>query len=381
MASETEPSTQTTQEPSLAWDQFLAAEKKRTENFRTSRKHRKTRSGDKHVKPREDEAAATATTVEVTPKKEVPKTTPAKISDFFFYQVLGKGGFGEVRLLRHKTTLTWHAAKILLKSEVISKGHVSHVNNERAILALCDMPLIVKLNHAFQDVARLYLVMEFVPGGDLFMLLRSMHKFNEEVANFFGSQVFMALEYLHALRIIHRDVKPENILISNKGYLKLADFGFAKIVEKRTYTFCGTPEYLAPEIILHRGYGPSVDWWAFGILLFEMVIGRSPFYSSDVGNIYSKIVNADLCIPPSAKLSESLKHLIGNLLQKEVSKRYGSLREGSFEIRRHAWFADVDWSALFHQKVVPPYDYFVPPSNPEAKVSEQHILYFANFST
>ncbi|VDL96281.1 unnamed protein product [Schistocephalus solidus] len=373
MASETEPSTQPIEEPNLTWDQFLEAEKKRTEHFRSSKRHPKTRPAEKP----EDGAAST---VEVA-KEEVPRTTPAKISDFFFYQVLGKGGFGEVRLLRHKTKLTWHAAKILLKSEVISKGHVSHVNNERAILALCDMPMIVKLNHAFQDVTHLYLVMEFVPGGDLFMLLRSMRSFNEEVANFFGSQVFMALEYLHMLRIIHRDVKPENILISNKGYLKLADFGFAKIVEKRTYTFCGTPEYLAPEIILHRGYGPSVDWWAFGVFLFEMVVGRSPFFSADVGHIYSKIINADLCFPVSTKVSEKLKHLVSNLLQKEVSKRYGCLREGSFEIRRHVWFADVDWSALFHQKVIPPYDYCVPSSNPDAKVSEQHILFFANFST
>ncbi|KAL7060294.1 hypothetical protein AAHC03_09763 [Spirometra sp. Aus1] len=374
MASDTGPSTQTIEEPVLTWDQFLQSEKKRTENFRISKRHPKAKPADQYQKAEE------ATAVEVA-KKEIPQTTHARSSDFSFYQVLGKGGFGEVRLLRHKATLTWHAAKILLKSEVISKGHVSHVNNERAILALCDMPLIVKLNHAFQDATRLYLVMEFVPGGDLFMLLRSMRKFDEEVARFFGSQVFLALEYLHTLRIIHRDVKPENILISGNGYLKLADFGFAKIVEKRTYTFCGTPEYLAPEIILHRGYGPSVDWWAFGILLFEMVVGRSPFFSADVGNIYAKIVSANLHFPSSAKVSEQLKHLVSNLLQKEVSRRYGSLREGSFEIRRHAWFADVRWSDLFHQKVPPPCDYCVPPSNPEAKVSEQHILFFANFST
>lgn len=346
-----------------SWESFLAAERKR---FREAMLQ-----GGESTQPRS------------------PKLLGAKCSDFFFYQVLGRGGFGEVRLLRHKGAHTWHAAKILLKSMVISRGHVSHVNSERAILALCQMAFIVQLNYAFQDATRLYLVMEFVPGGDLFTMLRHIKRFDERLARFFGGQVLLALEYLHRLQIIHRDVKPENIMLTHNGYLKLVDFGFAKLVTGRTYTFCGTPEYLAPEILLHRGYGPSVDWWAFGILLFEMVVGRSPFVCQDVANTYAKILDRRLS-PRDAMAntgSEGIRDLIGHLLQREVSQRFGSLaREGPREIRRHAWFAEVDWDLLFHQKVVPPYEYAAATPHTETStkeassaVPEHHLAFFGDF--
>nr|CDS27500.1 protein KINase family member (kin 1) [Hymenolepis microstoma] len=303
----------------------------------------------------------------------------AKCSDFYFYQALGRGGFGEVRLLRHKTAQTWHAAKILLKTSVISKGHVTHVNSERAILALCDMPFIVQLNFAFQDIKRLYLVMEFIPGGDLFTMLRHLHRFDERLARFYGAQVLLALEYLHRLQIIHRDIKPENIMISHNGYIKLVDFGFAKFVIYRTYTFCGTPEYLAPEILRHQGYGFSVDWWAFGILLYEMMVGASPFVSRCVANTYAKIldprkdpleaVNSSNVV----RMSDSLRHLLRQLLQREVSRRYGSLaREGPKEIRNHPWFLMVDWNGLFEQKLSPPYDYSMTPRNSTSNEQGTH---------
>ncbi|VDD74269.1 unnamed protein product [Mesocestoides corti] len=361
-----------TKSNSLVWEAFLAAEKKRIDELIHPTGGKESEERQKH-------------------RPHGPKLPVAKCSDFFFYQVLGRGGFGEVRLLRHKVAHTWHAAKILLKSMVISRGHVSHVNNERAILALCRMDFIVQLNYAFQDASRLYLVMEFVPGGDLFTMLRHLQRFDERLARFFGGQVLLALEYLHGLQIIHRDIKPENMMLTHNGYLKLVDFGFAKFVTRRTYTFCGTPEYLAPEILLHRGYGPSVDWWAFGILLFEMVVGFSPFVCRDVANTYAKIIDHRrdpleiVGVHGRAHMSETLRHLISQLLQREVSKRYGSLaREGPREIRNHAWFSEVDWNDLFEQKTTPPYEY--PPTNAPSsnepvgqKVPENHLTVFEEF--
>ncbi len=355
------------------WEAFLTAEKARIDELL---QHPSTSAGE--------DVAATSDS-----RPRSPKLPGAKCADFFFYQVLGHGGFGEVRLLRHKTANTWHAAKILLKSMVISRGHVSHVNSERAILALCKMAFIVQLNYAFQDVSRLYLVMEFIPGGDLFTMLRHVRRFDERLARFFGGQVLLALEYLHRLRVIHRDVKPENIMLTHNGYLKLVDFGFAKLVTRRTYTFCGTPEYLAPEILLHRGYGPSVDWWAFGILLFEMVVGRSPFVCQDVANTYAKILDRrrdPLEQTPCPHMSDTMRHLVGHLLQREVSKRYGSLaREGPREIRGHTWFAEINWDLLFQQKVIPPYEYAAASTSgtltkeASSAVPDHHKAFFEDF--
>lgn len=338
------------------WENFLAAERWRIDGL---------------VEIKRDKA---------NHRVQAPKLPMGKCSDFFFYQILGRGGFGEVRLLRHKTAQTWHAAKILVKASVISKGHVTHVNNERAILALCNMPFIVELNYAFQDLKRLYLVMEFVPGGDLFSMLRHLRRFNERLARFFAAQVLLAVEYLHHLQIIHRDIKPENIMISHNGYVKLVDFGFAKFVIHRTYTFCGTPEYLAPEILRHRGYGFSVDWWAFGILLYEMVVGASPFVSRDVANTYAKILDPrrdpleNVNGHGLLQISETLRHLLRQLLQREVSRRYGSLaREGPREIRNHPWFSSVDWNSLFEQKLSPPYDYTRTPRPSKNDPEDQRV--------
>lgn len=338
------------------WQRFLSSEKQRVEAL-LKEQHGHQTTSTKHREVR------------------------VKRSDFVFYQVLGKGGFGEVRLLRHKTLNTWHAAKILLKSAVISKGHVSHVNNERNMLGLCDMPFIVHLFFAFQDATHLFLVMEFLPNGDLFSLLRHVKHFNEPLARFFGGQILLALEYLHSLGIIHRDVKPENIMIKQNGYLKLVDFGFAKLVKRRTYTFCGTPEYLAPEILLHRGYCRSVDWWAFGILLFEIFYGRSPFVSSDVEHTYANILGTDVTFPKGVAISDNLKHIIVNLLHRDISQRFGSLREGPLEIRRQAWFDEIDWCQLFQQKLTPPYDFSVTNliRGTGEIVSKQHCDFFKNF--
>ncbi|XP_068154174.1 cAMP-dependent protein kinase catalytic subunit 2 isoform X3 [Drosophila tropicalis] len=188
-----------------------------------------------------------------------------------------------------------------------------------------------------------------------FLVTIEMRKFNEKQSRFYGTQVLLALEYMHRMNLMYRDLKPENILIDCKGYLKLTDFGFTKRVDSRTSTLCGTPEYLAPEIIQLKPYNKSVDWWAFGILLFEFVAGRSPFaaHNRDVILMYSKICLGEYRVP--TYFTPQMKNLIEGLMQVDTSKRLGNSNEGAIEIKNHPWFQGVDWFAVLNQEVNPPY--------------------------
>lgn len=197
----------------------------------------------------------------------------------------------------------------------------------------------------------MYMVLPFIHGGEMFTHLRRMGKFDESLARFYAAQVFLALEYLHHCSLIYRDLKPENILIQSSGYIRVTDFGFCKMVESRTWTLCGTPEYLAPEVILSKGYGMAVDWWSFGVLVYEMNAGYPPFYAQDPMRIYEKIIAGKYKF--AHHFGDELRDILKRILQVDLTRRFGNLKNGSTDIKRHRWFQSINWIQIYEQKVQP----------------------------
>ncbi|GAB9464255.1 hypothetical protein Gpo141_00001692 [Globisporangium polare] len=232
--------------------------------------------------------------------------------------------------------------------------------NEKNIMAQCNHPFILKLHQTYKDKNNLYLLIEFVQGGELFTYLHcspnSPGRLPNDHARFLASHVLMAIEYLHDRSIVYRDLKPENLLLDTQGYLKVVDFGFAKVVEDRTYTLCGTPEYLAPELVLGKGHNKGVDYWALGILIYELVVGHSPFSGSnqsDQMQICRNIVKENVHYP--ATMSESCKDIVSKLLERDVTKRLGLTHGGAGATRSHAWFKGLNWDAMYKKTETAPY--------------------------
>ncbi|KAL5965700.1 cAMP-dependent protein kinase catalytic subunit alpha, partial [Taenia solium] len=277
----------------------------------------------------------------------------SQLSDFTCIKTVGTGSFGRVCLAQHKHNRRHYAIKILQKAKIVKLKQVEHTLNEKKILSCINFPFIVALKTFFKDNSNLYMALEFINGGELFSLIRREGKFREDTARFYGAQVVLALQYLHSMDIAYRDLKPENLLIDKHGYLKLTDFGFAKVVKGRTWTLCGTPEYLAPEIILSKGYSRAVDWWAAGVLIFEMIAGYPPFFADQALQVYEKIVAGKVRFP--FFMSTDARALLTNLLQGDTTKRYGNMRNGVADIQSHVWFAGIDWVDILDRKVEPPY--------------------------
>ncbi|KAJ3324599.1 camp-dependent protein kinase catalytic subunit [Boothiomyces sp. JEL0866] len=287
------------------------------------------------------------------PKGAKEKIKKLKIEDLEIRNTLGTGSFGRVHLVKYKPTGKHYAMKVLKKAEIIKLRQVEHTMNEKNILEQLDFPFLVKILGTFQDSNNLYLVLEYVQGGELFTYLRKSGRFPNHVARFYAAEVVMAFEYLHGKDIIYRDLKPENLLIDHLGHIKITDFGFAKFVPDVTWTLCGTPDYLAPEIIQSKGYGRAVDWWALGILIYEMIAGHPPFYDEDHFKLYEKILGCKLRFP--SHFDPLAKDLVKRLLSPDLSKRFGNLKDGVQDIKHHKWFAGVDWDKLKNLEIPSPY--------------------------
>ncbi|KAJ3019536.1 UNVERIFIED_CONTAM: camp-dependent protein kinase catalytic subunit [Siphonaria sp. JEL0065] len=287
------------------------------------------------------------------------------IADFTIKKTVGTGSFGRVHLVKLNATGTYFALKALRKSDVIKMHQVEHILNEKAILSVLDMPFLVGMLASFQDAGHLYFVLEYIQGGELFSYLRRSGRFENNVAKFYAAEVCAAFEYLHARYIVYRDLKPENLLIDSKGHIKITDFGFAKqIKDDQTWTLCGTPDYLAPEIIRAKGYGKSVDWWALGILIYEMIAGFPPFTDDDNIKLFEKITACKLRFPEG--FDKKAKDLCKCLLTPDLSKRYGNLKRGAADVKNHVWFEAIDWDRLTRLEITAPY---IPKVNGEGDTS------------
>lgn len=277
---------------------------------------------------------------------------PIKPGDFQMLETVGTGTFGRVFLARHNSSQNYFAMKVLRKHDIVRLKQVDHIKNERDLLGFLRHPFIVSVYSAFQDKHHLYMVLEYVVGGEIFSHLRKAGRFSADVSRFYAAEIVLALEHMHANQIIYRDLKPENILLDATGHIKITDFGFAKRVEDRTWTLCGTPEYLAPEIIQSQGHDKAVDWWALGIFLFEMLAGYPPFFDDNPFGIYEKILAGKINFPPH--FDRHAQDLIRKLLAPNKASRLGNLRGGSEDVKKHRWFKGIDWDRLFLREIPAP---------------------------
>merc|ERR1719238_1229948 len=229
-------------------------------------------------------------------------------------------------------------------------------------MAQIDHPFVNMVGYA-KDDRFIYIVMECIGGGELFVHLRRARKFTDEQSKFYGAHTAAGFAHIHSKNIIHRDLKPENILMVGNGYSKLTDFGFAKIMEPgtRTYTLCGTPEYIAPEVLLNKGHGKPVDWWTLGILIYEMIVGQPPFCDEEPMGIYQKILAGKIYFPKY--FDKNAKALVKKLVTADLSKRYGNLKAGSDDILKHKWFATIDAEKMTKYEMPSPYQVNVKDDN------------------
>jgi len=270
------------------------------------------------------------------------------MSDFEKIETVGTGTFGRVWVVQHRESEKFFALKQMRKKDVVRLRQVEHIANEKDILLSVKHPFIVNMYASFQDTGHLYMLLEYVQGGELFSHLRRVGRFSAAVTRFFAAEITVALDYLHSLDIVYRDLKPENLLIDAEGHVKVTDFGFAKYVPDRTWTLCGTPEYLAPEIIQSKGHGKAVDWWALGILIFEMLAGQPPFYDENPFALYEKILAGQIQFPPH--FDSHVKDLVRKLLTFDKTRRLGSLKGGGEDIKKHKFFKGIDWKEIDARK-------------------------------
>ena len=289
--------------------------------------------------------------------------TPSKVNktltfkDLKLHRVLGMGAFGKVWLASNKADDTPYALKQLDKLQLVKGNQVKSVYREKNFMYSIEHPFLLSLVSSFQDEAHVYLLLELIQGGELFNVIHTdkSNAIPNSQAIFYSACVIAALGHLHQRAICYRDLKPENIMVGADGYCTVIDLGFSKVVMEKTYTFCGTPEYLAPEIIMSKGHDKGVDYWAFGILVYEMLVGSSPFFSSgmDQMSLFRRIVIAKYQTPNY--VDDDAKDLINKLLVRRQAARIGNLSRGHRDIQDHPWFKDITWTSLLRKKIAAPW--------------------------
>lgn len=273
---------------------------------------------------------------------------------FTTISVLGKGSYAKVLLVKKKDTGQVYAMKILKKKAVFEKHQERHVIAEREILSrMNNNPFFVRFYYSFQNETKLFFVLEYCPGGELFNLIQTRGKIGEAHTRFYACQIVLAIEALHAQNIIYRDLKPENVLLDQDGYIKITDFGLSKtdVVNNDAKSICGTPEYLAPEVCSMQKYGKPVDWWTLGCIIFEMITGLPPFYKNNRKELFEGIKYENPKLP--LNLTNDCKLIISQLLHKDPAKRLGT--NGADEIKSHPWFNGVNWAYVAEKRYEPPF--------------------------
>ena len=283
-----------------------------------------------------------------------------KLEDFKIIKVIDKGSFGKVFLVENKLNGKFYAMKRIRKDVLIEKKQIENTQNEKKILLDLDHPFLLGMSYVIQNDLRIYFFLDFIEGGNLYQNLFKVKRFKEHQVKFFAAQLVLAFAFMHENSIVHRDLKPENVLLGADGYLKLADFGLAKPLDKNkpyTYSFCGTTEYLAPEIIKDEGHSFTVDWWTLGVLIYELRTGRTPFLHKNSHQTTKLIKSGRVIFPDPVKhkidMSEEFKDFILKLLHKNPKKRLG--HNSSKEVMNHPWFNDMDWKKLENKKIKTPY--------------------------
>ena len=293
------------------------------------------------------------------------------IRDYESIKIIGRGAFGEVHVCRVKKTGEIVAIKKIKKDEIIKKNQIIHIRNEQKFMSKVKSPWIVELKASFQDNDFLYLVMEFLPGGDFMNLLIEKDKLTEEEAKFYTAELILAVESIHKLDCIHRDIKPDNILIDKTGHIKLSDFGLAKVSDKlyeqnsiktpnynpnkrthqKLYSCVGTAFYVAPEVLKKKGYSQEIDWWSVGVIFYEMLVGYAPFYAEETQEVINKVLGKIWEVPEEIKLSKEALDFMKRMMS-DPNERLG--KNGSEEIKSHPFFKGVDWDNI-RNNMKPPF--------------------------
>ncbi|CAK9032147.1 Protein kinase 2 (PK2) [Durusdinium trenchii] len=301
----------------------------------------------KKERPKEKRSLVMSQVAENSAKKKVG------LDDFVLMTVVGKGSFGKVIQVKKKDSGKVYAMKVLKKEQVLKRKQFEHTMAERRILEEIDHPFIVSLRFAFQTTQKLYMIFDYFNGGELFHYLSKGGRFSEERARFYAAEIALGLEHVHAMNIIYRDLKPENLLLDADGHIRITDFGLSKenVTDDNVRSFCGTPEYLAPEVLKRQTYGKAVDWWSLGTLLYEMISGLPPFYDRNRDRMYKKILGAELRFP--SHMNPEARSICRGMLQRDPLQRLGY--RGAQEVKSHPFFAPLDFDALLLKKIDPPF--------------------------